>query len=162
MGGAETDSGGFVMLKENDLAPDFEVPTHDGSRVRLSDLRGQRVILFFYPRADTPGCTVEACEFRDLTPQIEEKGARVLGISPDSVAAVRKFREKFDFPFTLLADEDNAVAEAYGVWGEKSMFGKRYMGVDRTTFLIDAEGHVEKVFRKVKPEGHAKEVLSDL
>jgi thioredoxin-dependent peroxiredoxin len=150
------------MPEEGQMAPDFEVSAHDGSTVRLSDLRGGKVILFFYPRADTPGCTTEACEFRDMTPQIEQKGARVLGISPDGVAAVRKFREKFDLPFTLLADEDNAVAEIYGVWKEKSMFGKKYMGVDRTTFLIDEEGRVEKVYRKVKPEGHAGEVFTGL
>jgi thioredoxin-dependent peroxiredoxin len=150
------------MLSENEMAPEFEVPADDGSTVRLSDLRGQRVILFFYPRADTPGCTTEACEFRDLTPQIEEKGAVVLGISPDSVESVQKFRDRFAFPFRLLADEDHSVAEAYGVWGEKSMYGRKYMGVDRTTFLIDADGRVERVFRKVKPKGHAEEVLTGL
>ncbi len=150
------------MVSENQMAPDFEVPAHDGSPVRLSELRGRRVILFFYPRADTPGCTVEACEFRDMTPQIQEQGAIILGISPDGVEAVRKFREKFDLPFTLLADEDHSVAAAYGVWSRKQMFGKKHMGVDRTTFLIDADGRVEKVFRKVKAEGHAGEVLSGL
>jgi thioredoxin-dependent peroxiredoxin len=150
------------MVSENEMAPDFEVTSHDGTPVRLSGLRGQRVILFFYPRADTPGCTVEACEFRDMTPQIQEQGATILGISPDGVEAVRSFREKFDLPYTLLADEDHSVAEAYGVWSQKRMFGKQFMGVDRTTFLIDAEGRVERVFRKVKPEGHAGEVLSGL
>lgn len=151
-----------MELQENDLAPDFELPADDGSRVRLSGLRGRRVILYFYPRADTPGCTTEACEFRDLTPQFEERGAVVLGVSPDPVDAVRKFREKFDLPFRLLADEDHAVAEAYGVWAEKSMFGKKYMGVERTTFLIDEEGRIARVFGRVKPKGHAERVLGEL
>lgn len=151
-----------MELQENDLAPDFELTADDGSQVRLSNLRGNRVILFFYPRADTPGCTTEACEFRDLTPQIQEKGAVVLGISPDPVDAVRKFREKFNLPFRLLADSDHAIAEAYGVWGEKSMYGKTYMGVERTTFLIDEEGRIARIFRKVSPKGHAEEVLHGL
>ena len=151
-----------MELQENDLAPDFELTADDGTRVRLSDLRGKRVILYFYPRADTPGCTTEACEFRDLTPQIQEKGAVVLGVSPDPVDAVRKFRGKFDLPFRLLADEDHAIAEAYGVWGEKSMFGKKYMGVERTTFLIDENGQIAKVYRQVNPSGHAGLVLEDL
>lgn len=151
-----------MELQENDLAPDFELAADDGSRVRLSDLRGRRVILYFYPRADTPGCTTEACEFRDLTPRIQDKGAVVLGISPDPVDAVRKFRDKFDLPFRLLADEDHAIAEAYGVWGEKTMFGKKYMGVLRSTFLIDESGQIARVYRKVVPEGHAEEVLGAL
>jgi thioredoxin-dependent peroxiredoxin len=150
------------MVKENDIAPDFELTADDGSRVRLSSLRGRRVILFFYPKADTPGCTTEACEFGELTPQIDEKDAVVLGISPDPVAAVTKFRQKFDLPYRLLADEDHAIAEAYGVWKEKSMYGKKYMGVERSTFLIDAEGHVAKAFVKVTPKGHAAEVLEAL
>jgi peroxiredoxin Q/BCP len=150
------------MLNEKDVAPDFELTADDGSTVRLSALRGQRVILFFYPKADTPGCTVEACEFGALTPQISEKGAVVLGISPDPVKDVAKFREKFGLPFRLLADEDHAVAEMYGVWGEKTMFGRTYMGVERTTFLIDAEGRIERIYRKVTPEGHAADVLGAL
>jgi peroxiredoxin Q/BCP len=151
-----------VELQENDLAPDFELPADDGSPVRLSDLRGKRVILYFYPRADTPGCTTEACEFRDLAPQIEEQGAVVLGASPDAVEEVKKFRAKFDLPFRLLADSDHAIAEAYGVWAEKSMYGKKYMGVERTTFVIDAEGRIERVYRKVSPKGHAGAVLQGL
>ncbi len=151
-----------MELQENDLAPDFELPADDGSRVRLSELRGRRVIVYFYPRADTPGCTTEACEFGERTPRIEEKGAVVLGVSPDPVKDVKKFREKFELPFRLLADEDHAVSEAYGVWGEKSMFGKKYMGVERTTFLVDADGLVARIFRKVRPEGHAEEVLETL
>jgi peroxiredoxin Q/BCP len=150
------------MVEAPDMAPDFEVTADDGSTVRLSDLRGRKVILFFYPRADTSGCTTEACEFRDHSPDIEEQGAVVLGISPDEVEDVRKFRMKFDLPFRLLADADHSVAELYGVWVEKSMYGKAYLGVDRTTFLIDEEGKVAKVFRKVKPEGHAGAVLSEL
>lgn len=148
-----------MELQENDTAPDFAIPADDGSLVRLSELRGRRVILFFYPRADTPGCTIEACEFRDLSPQIEEQGAVVLGISPDTVEDVRKFREKFNLPYRLLADADHRVAEQYGVWKEKSMYGKKYWGVERTTFLIDEEGRIAKGYRKVKPEGHAGEVL---
>lgn len=150
------------MVEEREMAPDFEVSADDGSRVRLSALRGRKVILFFYPKADTPGCTTEACEFRDLTPQIEERGALVLGISPDSVQDVRKFREKFSLPFLLLADEDHSVAEAYGVWKEKSMFGNTFMGVERSTFLIDEEGRIARAFRGVKAEGHAGEVASEL
>ena len=150
------------MLKENDAAPDFELPADDGEPVRLSALRGRRVVLYFYPRADTPGCTTEACEFRDLHPQLSAEGAVVLGVSPDPVEAVRKFREKFDLPFHLLADADHAVAEAYGVWKEKSMYGKKYWGVERTTFLIDEQGRIARVHHKVKPEGHAREVLGEL
>lgn len=147
---------------QNQLAPDFTLPADDGTPVTLSDLRGQRVILYFYPKADTPGCTVEACEFRDLQPQIRERGAVVLGVSPDAVKDVRAFREKFSLPFTLLADEGHRVAETYGVWKLKSMFGKDYWGVERSTFLIDEAGRVAEVFRKVDPEGHAGELLNVL
>lgn len=151
-----------MTIQKSQLAPDFTLTADDGSAIRLSELRGKRVILFFFPRADTPGCTVEACEFRDLSPQISEKGAVVLGISPDPVKDVRAFREKFALPFRLLADADHSVAEAYGVWAEKKMFGKTFMGVARTTFLIDADGVVERVYEEVRPEGHAAEVLSGL
>jgi peroxiredoxin Q/BCP len=152
----------MVDLKENDLAPDFQLPADDGTPVRLSELRGRRVVLYFYPRADTPGCTTESCEFRDLTPRIEEKGAVIYGISPDKVGAVRKFREKFGFPFHLLADADHRVAEEYGVWTEKSMFGRKYMGVERSTFVIGADGRIERAYRQVDPAGHAETVLRDL
>jgi thioredoxin-dependent peroxiredoxin len=151
-----------VAVEEKQPAPDFELPDESGSTVRLSDWGGSRVILYFYPRADTPGCTVEACEFRDQYPQIEEAGAVVLGVSPDSVSAVRKFRDKFQLPFRLLADEDHSVAELYGVWKEKSRYGKKYWGVERTTFLIDRDGKVERVYQKVRPEGHAAEVLESI
>ena len=151
-----------MELKENDPAPDFQLPDDEGTPVRLSELRGRRVVLYFYPRADTPGCTRESCEFRDLTPQIEEKGAVIYGISPDSIKDVRKFREKFGFPFHLLADADHSVAEAYGVWKEKSMYGKKYWGVERSTFVIAADGTIERAYLKVNPDGHAEAVLREL
>ena len=147
---------------ENQVAPDFTLRAHDGSTVTLSDLRGQRVILYFYPKVDTPGCTAQACEFRDLQPQIRERGAIVLGVSPDPVDEVRAFREKFSLPFTLLADEDHTVAEAYGVWKLKQMFGNEFWGVERSTFLIGEDGRVEQVYRRVSPEGHADELLKVL
>ncbi|CAN5709635.1 MAG: thioredoxin-dependent thiol peroxidase [Gemmatimonadota bacterium] len=150
------------MLQENDPAPDFNLTADDGSTVRLSELRGRKVILYFYPRADTPGCTVEACEFRDALPRIEEEGAVVLGISPDPVKDLAKFRDKYDLNFRLLADEDHQAAEEYGVWKEKSMFGKKYMGVERSTFVIDEEGRIARAFHQVKPQGHAAEVLQEL
>ena len=140
-------------------APDFTLPADDGSEVTLSDLRGQRVILYFYPKADTPGCTTQACDFRDLQPQIREQGAIVLGVSPDSIEDVRAFREKFALPFRLLADSDHRVCEAYDVWKQKTLYGNEYMGVERSTFLIGADGRIEQVFRKVDPEGHASTLL---
>lgn len=147
---------------QNQMAPDFTLPAQDGSTVTLSDLRGQRVILYFYPKADTPGCTTQACDFRDMQPQIRERGAVVLGVSPDSVDEVRAFHEKYGLPFTLLADETHSVCEAYGVWKLKSMFGNEYWGVDRSTFLIDEQGRIEQVYRGVDPEGHATELLEAL
>lgn len=147
---------------ENQTAPDFTLTAHDGSTVTLSDLRGQRVILYFYPKADTPGCTAQACEFRDLQPQIRERGAIVLGVSPDSVKDVRAFHDKFELPFTLLADQDHRVCDTYGVWKKKQMFGNEYMGVERSTFLIDEDGRIEQVYRGVNPEGHARELLNVL
>lgn len=150
------------MPQEGDAAPDFTLTADDGSTVRLSELRGRKVILYFYPRADTPGCTLEACEFRDALPRIEEEGAVVLGISPDPVKDLAKFRDKYDLNFRLLADEDHQVAEGYGVWKEKSMFGKKYMGVERSTFVIDQEGRIARAFHQVKPQGHAAEVLQEL
>jgi len=145
-------------VKEGDRAPGFTLPSDDGTEVSLEDLRGRRVVLYFYPKDDTPGCTTEACEFRDAMPRFEETGAVVLGVSPDGVGSHRKFKEKHDLDFPLLADEEHEVAEAYGVWKEKSMFGRTFWGVERSTFLIGEDGHIEQVWRKVRPEGHAAAV----
>jgi thioredoxin-dependent peroxiredoxin len=143
-------------------APDFTLPDQDGNELTLSDLRGQTVVLYFYPRADTPGCTIQACGVRDRGDEYEQAGARVIGISPDPVEGVKGFAEKFDLDFTLLADADHAVADAYGTWGEKSMYGKKYWGVQRATFLIDADGQIAKVFPKVSPKTHDDVVLEAL
>ena len=150
------------MLKVGDKAPDIRVHTDTGDDFRLSGLKGQRVVLYFYPRADTPGCTVEACEFRDSIKAFAKKGAAVVGVSPDKPAAQAKFKQKYDLPFTLLADEDKAAAEAYGVWKEKNMYGKKVMGIERTTFVIGPDGKIEKIYAKVKAKGHAEEVLAEL
>jgi thioredoxin-dependent peroxiredoxin len=150
------------MLERGQRAPDFELPDQRGQLVRLSALRGQAVVLYFYPRADTPGCTIQACGVRDRSGEYAEAGARVLGVSPDEVDAVKKFADKFDLDFTLLADADHAVADAYGTWGEKSMYGKKYMGVARATFLIDADGKIARVFPKVSPKTHDDIVLEAL
>jgi peroxiredoxin Q/BCP len=150
------------MVAEGERAPDFTLPDQHGNPVSLADLRGQTVVLYFYPRADTPGCTTQACGVRDRSDEYGEAGARVLGVSPDSVEDVRKFAEKYGLDFTLLADADHAVADAYGTWGEKSMYGKRYWGVQRATFVIDAEGIVAKVFPKVSPKTHDDVVLEAL
>ncbi|MFN8484275.1 MAG: thioredoxin-dependent thiol peroxidase [Anaerolineae bacterium] len=147
------------MLKPGDAAPDFDVLTDEGTPLKLSDLRGKTVILYFYPRADTPGCTKEACSFRDSFPRFTGGDAVVLGASPDDVKAQAKFKAKYNLPFTLLADADHAIAEAYGVWVEKSMYGKRYLGAARTTFVIGPDGKITHIFENVKPEGHAEEVL---
>ena len=146
------------MLKEGSRAPAFTASTDTGENLTLASLRGRTVVLYFYPKDDTPGCTVEACEFRDSLPRFENLDAVVLGVSPDSVKKHQKFKTKYNLPFTLLADPDHAIAESYGVWGEKMMFGRKYMGVLRTTFVIDGEGRIAKIFRNVKPEGHAQEV----
>jgi peroxiredoxin Q/BCP len=150
------------MPQEGDLAPDFTLPADDGSTVTLSELRGSRVILYFYPKDDTSGCTAQACEFRDSLPAIEEKGARVLGVSPDPVRSHQKFKSKYDLNFPLLADEDHQVAEAYGVWKEKSMYGRTYWGIERSTFLIDEEGRIARAWRKVKFKGNAGLVAAEL
>jgi peroxiredoxin Q/BCP len=150
------------VLTAGDQAPDFTLPDQSGEPVTLSDLRGQTVVLYFYPRADTPGCTTQACGVRDHTADYDEIDARVIGISPDPVTAVRKFADKYGLGFTLLADEDHAVADAYGTWGEKSMYGKTYMGVQRATFIIDADGRIAKVFPKVSPKTHDDAVLEAL
>jgi thioredoxin-dependent peroxiredoxin len=150
------------MVARGDTAPDFTLPDQDGNEVTLSDLRGQPVVLYFYPKADTPGCTTQACGIRDHRTDYERTGAKVLGVSPDQVSSVGKFAEKYTLDFELLADEDHAVAELYGVWGEKKMYGKTYMGVARATFVIDPEGKVAKVFPKVSPKTHDDVVLEAL
>ncbi len=139
-------------------APDFTLPADDDTPLKLSSLKGRPVVLFFYPKDDTTGCTKEACSFRDALPRFDEMNATILGISPDSTKSHRKFKEKYGLPYTLLADENHAVAERYGVWGEKSMYGRKYMGILRTTFVSDAKGQIARVFEKVKPEEHATEV----
>jgi peroxiredoxin Q/BCP len=150
------------MVSEGEQAPDFTLPDQDGNAVTLSDLRGRPVVLYFYPKADTPGCTTQACGIREHRRDYEQAGAKVLGVSPDTVTAVRKFAEKYTLDFELLADEDHAAAELYGVWGEKKMYGKTYMGVQRATFVIDPEGKVAKVFPKVSPKTHDEVVLEAL
>jgi len=150
------------MLKEGDKAPDIRLANDAGEPFKLSDLKGKRVVLYFYPKADTPGCTVEACEFRDDVKAFAKKGAVVVGISPDKPAAQAKFKQKFDLPFTLLADEEKAAANAYGVWKEKNMYGKKMMGIERTTFIIGTDGKIEKIYGKVKAKGHAADVLAGL
>jgi peroxiredoxin Q/BCP len=150
------------MIELGEEAPDFELPDQDGREVKLSNFRGTPVVLYFYPKADTPGCTTQACGVRDHQADYAEFGATVLGISPDRVAKVKKFHDKYDLNFPLLADADHAVAEAYGVWVEKSMYGRTYMGNERTTFTIDPEGRIAKVLRKVKPAEHDEQVLRAL
>ena len=144
------------------VAPDFTLPADDGSTVRLSDLRGRRVVLYFYPKDDTPGCTTQACGFRDNYVEISEKDAVVFGISPDGVHSHVKFRTKFDLPFRLLADEDHKVAELYGVWGEKSMYGKKYLGIIRSHFVVDAEGKIADVQYGVSAEDSVASALATL
>jgi peroxiredoxin Q/BCP len=150
------------MLAEGDTAPDFTLPDQEGNPVSLADLEGQTVVLYFYPRADTPGCTIQACGVRDRSADYVRAGARVIGISPDPVDAVAKFARKYDLEFTLLADEDHAVAEAYGTWGEKQMAGKTYWGVQRATFIVDPDGRIARVFPKVSPKTHDDIVLDAL
>jgi len=150
------------MLSEGDKAPDFALPDQSGETVKLEDLRGETVVLYFYPRADTPGCTTQACGVRDRGADYEAAGARVIGVSPDEVTAIDKFAGKYDLGFTLLADADHAVAEKYGAWVEKSMYGRKYMGVARATFIIDPKGKIAKVFPKVQPKKHDDLVLKAL
>ena len=150
------------MLEADALAPDFTLPNQDGEPVTLSSLRGQRVVLYFYPKADTPGCTTQACGIRDRSTEYEAAGATVLGVSPDPVAKVKKFHDKQSLNFTLLADAEHAVCELYGTWGEKSMYGKTYMGTSRATYIIDADGTIARVFPKVSPKTHDDEVLGAL
>ena len=150
----------MAELKEGDRAPDFSLADAGGRKVKLSDFAGRKVVLYFYPKDDTPGCTTEACEFRDLQGSFAGKNAAVVGISPDSPESHAKFAGKFSLPFTLLCDPSHETAEKYGAWGEKSLYGKTSMGILRTTVIIDEGGRVERIFRKVKAAGHAAEVLS--
>ncbi len=147
-------------LHEGDTAPDISLATDTGEPFHLSSLRGKNVVLYFYPKADTPGCTKEACAFRDDSPRYSKANTVIVGVSPDKSAAQANFKQKLNLPFTLLADIEHKAAEDYGVWKEKSMYGKKYLGIERTTFVIGADGKIKKVFPKVKVEGHAEEVLA--
>ncbi|MFQ5410396.1 MAG: thioredoxin-dependent thiol peroxidase [Anaerolineales bacterium] len=149
-------------LRPGDAAPDFALPDDAGNATRLSDYEGKQVVLFFYPHANTPGCTKEACGFRDDYSAFKRRGIALLGISPDTVRKQLNFKNKFGLPFPLLADQDHVVAERFGVWGLKKMYGREFMGVKRTTFVIDERGTISRVFENVKPEGHSAEVLAAL
>jgi peroxiredoxin Q/BCP len=151
-----------LKLKEGDTAPEFSAATNGGGRVALADFKGKSVILYFYPRDDTPGCTKEACAFRDHFAEFKKRGAVVLGVSTDPVKSHDKFVEKFKLPFTLLADEDKQIVTAYGVWGEKNFMGRKYLGTHRVTFLIGPDGRIKKIWAQVKPDEHAGEVLGAL
>jgi peroxiredoxin Q/BCP len=146
-----------MAIQAGDKAPDIKTP-----EFKLAEQRGKRVVLFFYPKSDTPGCTKEACEFRDAAKTFAKRDAVIVGLSPDKAPAQQKFATKYDLPFTLVPDPDHAIAEAYGVWVEKSMYGRKYMGIERSTFVVDEKGKIAHVFRKVKPEGHAAQVLEAL
>jgi peroxiredoxin Q/BCP len=150
------------VLEAGAAAPDFTLPDQDGEEISLSSLLGETIVLYFYPRADTPGCTTQACGVRDRSAEYKAANARVIGVSPDQVEAVAKFAGKFDLDFTLLADADHAVADSYGAWVEKSMYGKKYMGVQRATFIVGPDGKIAKVFPKVSPKKHDDLVLKAL
>jgi thioredoxin-dependent peroxiredoxin len=150
------------MVKPGEKAPAFSLVTDGGGKVSLEELMGKKVVLYFYPKDDTTGCTTEACEFRDSWSAVKAAGAVVLGVSPDNAASHERFKAKYKLPFRLLSDPDHAVAESYGAWGEKSMYGRKYQGVLRSTFIIDETGRITTVFPKVKPKGHAAEVLKAL
>ncbi len=150
------------MLEVGQAAPDFSLEDQDGKRVSLSDYRGSAIVLYFYPKDDTPGCTKEACAFRDAFAEYRKRGARIVGVSPDEPSSHARFAKKFDLPFTLLSDPDHKVCEIYGVWKEKNMYGRRSMGVERTTFIIDATGVVHAVFPRVKVDGHSDAVIASL
>jgi peroxiredoxin Q/BCP len=151
-----------LKLKVGDVAPGFNAGTSGGGRISLADFKGKSVVLYFYPRDDTPGCTKEACAFRDGFAAFKQKGAVVLGVSPDSVKSHDKFAEKFKLPFTLVADDDKKIVNAYGVWGEKVFMGRKYLGVYRVTFLIGPDGRIKQIWPQVKPDEHAAEVLAAL
>ncbi|MEK9796820.1 MAG: thioredoxin-dependent thiol peroxidase [Alphaproteobacteria bacterium] len=148
-----------MSVNEGDKAPEFSMPTDSGGTISLKDLKGRPVVLYFYPKDSTPGCTKEACAFRDLMPDFSKIDAEIIGVSKDSVKRHENFKAKNELPFTLASDEDGDVCETYGVWAEKSMYGRKFMGIERATFLIDGKGRVRKVWRKVKVPGHAEEVL---
>jgi peroxiredoxin Q/BCP len=150
------------VIEEGKPAPEFELESDSGDTVRLSDLRGRPVVLYFYPKDDTPGCTTQACEFRDAYDAFQERGVEILGVSPDDVRSHEKFKTKYELPFALLADVGHKVAEAYGVWGERSFAGKKYMGINRSTFVIDEDGNVARAMLGIKPAGHAARVLDEL
>jgi peroxiredoxin Q/BCP len=150
------------MLKEGDKAPDFTLTDDSGNTVSLKDHKGKSVVLYFYPKDDTPGCTKEACDFRDQTKKFAAKNAVILGVSADSVVSHEKFKKKFGLPFPLLSDPDKKMLEAYGVWKEKSMYGRKYMGIERTTFVINGKGVIQKIYPKVSVTGHVDEILSTL
>jgi peroxiredoxin Q/BCP len=150
------------VVEEGAPAPDFELQSDEGETVTLAALRGKPVVLYFYPKDDTPGCTTEACEFRDAYDRFREQGVEILGVSPDTEASHQKFKSKYELPFTLLADPDHRTAEAYGVWKEKRNYGKTYMGIERSTFVIDEDGKVAKAMRGIRPAGHAAKVLETL
>jgi len=150
------------MVEEGKPAPDFELTTDGGEAVKLSDYRGKPVVLYFYPKDDTPGCTTQACGIRDAYSEFQDRGAVVLGVSPDDESSHVKFRDKYELPFTLLADPEHKVADDYGVWVERNAYGKTFMGIERSTFLIDSQGNVAKVMRKVKADTHADDVLAAL
>jgi peroxiredoxin Q/BCP len=152
----------MAELKVGAKAPDFTLPTGDGTTISLKDLKGKKVVLYFYPKDDTSGCTREACSFRDNITMVRKKGAVVIGVSTDSPASHKKFAEKYDLPFTLVSDEKQAMVKSYGVWKEKSLYGRKYMGTERTTFVIDESGKITHIFTKVKVDGHIDEVLKTL
>ena len=150
------------MIEEGQTAPEFELQSDGGETVKLSDFRGRPVVLYFYPKDDTPGCTAEACEFRDAYDVFRDRGAEVLGVSPDDVASHQRFKSKYELPFTLLADPDHRIAEAYGVWGERTTYGRTSMGITRSTFVIDRDGRIARAMRGIRPAGHAENVLAAL
>ncbi len=156
------DANRTTMLKVGDPAPAFTAPSDSGQDLSLEDFRGEKVILYFYPKDNTPGCTKEACDFRDATDRLQSKGVTILGVSPDGVASHQKFRKKYSLPFPLVVDQDHRIAEAYGVWQEKSLYGRKFMGIVRSTFVIDEKGEIAEVHRKVKVNGHVESLFEAL